>query len=320
MRWCRLLFGREFPLTPSLGLRIWDFLFASCLDLGPASASASQSEHGVGGPLASTALLGAVADLVLAMLLFVREDLLSDDNNVTMGVLMHYPPVESVSPILDVADMLKRGVLQATMGSGSRERTTSGSGSAAAPKKRGSAGPPAWLLRGGAASSASPVPAPEPAPALPMPAEGSLASLLGNLSAFVADPLGSVTSPVQATQPKAVVAPSIPPPAPAPAPSPAPSPASAPAPVPVPATPPPVAAAAVSAAATKAAAAAAATSLLAAKVSDRLSSLGDALSRAQSVMVNESDLRQDTARKVRMLANVLAGLASVDEYDALSSR
>jgi len=37
-------------------------------------------------------------------------------------------------------------------------------------------------------------------------------------------------------------------------------------------------------------------------------------------MVNESDLRQDTARKVRMLANVLAGLASVDEYDALSSR
>jgi hypothetical protein len=59
---------------------------------------------------------------------------------------------------------------------------------------------------------------------------------------------------------------------------------------------------------------------LAAKVSDRLSSLGDALSRAQSVMLDERDLRQDTARKVRMLANVLAGLASVDEYDALSSR
>ena len=248
-----------------------------------------------------------MADLVLAMLLFVREDLLSDDNNVTMGVLMHYPPVESVSPILDVADMLKRGVLQATMGSGSRERTTSGSGSAVAPKKRGSAGPPAWLLRGGTTSSTSPVSV--PVPTLPMPAEGSLASLLGNLSAFVADPLGSVTSPVQATQPKAGVAPSTPP---------APAPTQAPAQFPAP--PPPVVPATVSAAATKATAAATATTLLAAKVSDRLSSLGDALSRAQSVMLDERDLRQDTARKVRMLANVLAGLASVDEYDALSSR
>jgi TBC1 domain family protein 5 len=30
MRWCRLLFGREISMTPSHGLRVWDYLFACC--------------------------------------------------------------------------------------------------------------------------------------------------------------------------------------------------------------------------------------------------------------------------------------------------
>jgi TBC1 domain family protein 5 len=30
MRWCRLLFGREISVTPTHGLRVWDYVFACC--------------------------------------------------------------------------------------------------------------------------------------------------------------------------------------------------------------------------------------------------------------------------------------------------
>jgi hypothetical protein len=52
-------------------------------------------------------------------------------------------------------------------------------------------------------------------------------------------------------------------------------------------------------------------------VGDRLYALSEHLSRLQGrVMLDEAEVRADTARRVRMLANVLAGLVELSEYDA----
>jgi hypothetical protein len=108
MRWARLLFGREFPLTDTHSLRLWDYMFSYCGEWGysqPDAASSASSSTASTSPAAMKAvpllatgkrlnaeetmirnqvsvdvglgdevprpLLRAVADLMLAMLLYV---------------------------------------------------------------------------------------------------------------------------------------------------------------------------------------------------------------------------------------------------------
>ena len=165
MRWSRLMFGREFPLSHSQSLRVWDFLFASCLEFVSSEAAGSggsgsgtgSGSGGVGGAGGGyTPLLNAIGDFILSMLLFVRDDLICDDSNVTIGILMHYPTVETVASIIEVSSMVKSGAIAAALGK-IKEGTASTSFSAAGVqagcmqggghRKRGSksGSPPAWL-------------------------------------------------------------------------------------------------------------------------------------------------------------------------------
>ena len=57
-------------------------------------------------------MLIAVGNFMLAMLLHVRQDLIDGDDNSTLALLMHYPEYEDITPVLDLADMIRRGVLQ----------------------------------------------------------------------------------------------------------------------------------------------------------------------------------------------------------------
>ena len=56
-------------------------------------------------------ILESLADFMLAMLLHIREDLLHGDNSTTLQLLMRYPAVDDITPIMDLADMIRRGVL-----------------------------------------------------------------------------------------------------------------------------------------------------------------------------------------------------------------
>lgn len=118
MRWSRLLLGREFECSDTQTLRIWDYIFASCaspnsdldnvLDSPPAAADVikSRSRYSVTSPL-----LLAVGHFMLAMLLHIRQDIVEGDGNTTLSLLMHYPQFPDITPILDLADMIRRGVL-----------------------------------------------------------------------------------------------------------------------------------------------------------------------------------------------------------------
>uniref|UniRef100_A0A8D0G9R2 TBC1 domain family member 5 n=1 Tax=Sphenodon punctatus TaxID=8508 RepID=A0A8D0G9R2_SPHPU len=74
LRWVRLLFGREFPLQDLLV--IWDALFAdsNTLDL--------------------------VDYIFVAMLLYIRDALISSNYQTCLGLLMHYPPIEDVHSLI----------------------------------------------------------------------------------------------------------------------------------------------------------------------------------------------------------------------------
>ncbi|KAM9308612.1 TBC1 domain family member 5 [Gastrophryne carolinensis] len=74
LRWIRLLFGREFPLQDLLV--IWDALFADSITL-------------------------ELVDYVfIAMLLYIRDVLISSNYQTCLGLLMHYPPVGDVHALI----------------------------------------------------------------------------------------------------------------------------------------------------------------------------------------------------------------------------
>jgi hypothetical protein len=121
IRWSRLLLGREFPMTHKHCLRIWDYMFATCrsqvnvdapaefrteVGLTPQESIALRSRYGP-----YTPLLAALGDFILAMLLQIREKLAESDSSGCMGLLMRYPGMDDITPILDLADMIRRGVL-----------------------------------------------------------------------------------------------------------------------------------------------------------------------------------------------------------------
>jgi Rab-GTPase-TBC domain len=90
LRWVRLLFGREFHLDDLLSL--WDGLFAF--------------------DGASLSLIDYVA---VAMLMFIRQDLLNMDNSSVLKRLFNFPPVESVHIFIERAINLKIGKKPATV-------------------------------------------------------------------------------------------------------------------------------------------------------------------------------------------------------------
>ncbi|XP_045153461.1 TBC1 domain family member 5 isoform X2 [Echinops telfairi] len=74
LRWVRLLFGREFPLQDLLV--VWDALFADGLSL-------------------------SLVDYVfIAMLLYIRDALISSNYQTCLGLLMHYPPMGDVHSLI----------------------------------------------------------------------------------------------------------------------------------------------------------------------------------------------------------------------------
>ncbi|XP_038615854.1 TBC1 domain family member 5 isoform X2 [Tachyglossus aculeatus] len=74
LRWVRLLFGREFPLQDLL--IIWDALFADSITLG------------------------LVDYVFVAMLLYIRDALISSNYQTCLGLLMHYPPIRDVHSLI----------------------------------------------------------------------------------------------------------------------------------------------------------------------------------------------------------------------------
>ncbi|XP_023410702.1 TBC1 domain family member 5 isoform X2 [Loxodonta africana] len=74
LRWVRLLFGREFPLQDLLV--VWDALFADGLSLS------------------------LVDYIFIAMLLYIRDALISSNYQTCLGLLMHYPPIGDVHSLI----------------------------------------------------------------------------------------------------------------------------------------------------------------------------------------------------------------------------
>nr|XP_045241128.1 TBC1 domain family member 5 isoform X8 [Macaca fascicularis] len=74
LRWVRLLFGREFPLQDLLV--VWDALFADGLSLG------------------------LVDYIFIAMLLYIRDALISSNYQTCLGLLMHYPFIGDVHSLI----------------------------------------------------------------------------------------------------------------------------------------------------------------------------------------------------------------------------
>ncbi|XP_077124985.1 TBC1 domain family member 5 [Ranitomeya variabilis] len=74
LRWVRLLFGREFPLQDLLV--VWDALFAD------------------------SNTLALVDYIFVAMLLYIRDALISSNYQTCLGLLMHYPPIGDVHSLI----------------------------------------------------------------------------------------------------------------------------------------------------------------------------------------------------------------------------
>ncbi|XP_054547136.1 TBC1 domain family member 5 isoform X2 [Talpa occidentalis] len=74
LRWVRLLFGREFPLQDLLV--VWDALFADGLSLS------------------------LVDYIFIAMLLYIRDALISSNYQTCLGLLMHYPIIGDVHSLI----------------------------------------------------------------------------------------------------------------------------------------------------------------------------------------------------------------------------
>ncbi|XP_051526365.1 TBC1 domain family member 5-like isoform X2 [Myxocyprinus asiaticus] len=74
IRWVRLLFGREFPLQDLLV--VWDALFADSITLD------------------------LVDYVFVAMLLYIRDALITSNFQTCLGLLMHYPPIGDIHSLL----------------------------------------------------------------------------------------------------------------------------------------------------------------------------------------------------------------------------
>lgn len=105
LRWLRLLFGREFHLADVQV--VWDAIFAYASEElrtggGPAVAPPADA------PSTARCTFVLVEDFALAMLMYVREELLSNDFNRAMKRLLKFPPVGDVRHLVERALQLRR--------------------------------------------------------------------------------------------------------------------------------------------------------------------------------------------------------------------
>ena len=91
LRWVRILFSREFSIANTV--RIWDFLFAQILPGEPASFPST------------------IDYFAIAMVLNIRQSLLSSDNSGCFSLLLKYPSVDHVGQLLDLTVRVKQGSL-----------------------------------------------------------------------------------------------------------------------------------------------------------------------------------------------------------------
>ena len=95
MKWIRLLLGREFPLEEVLSL--WDAMFS---DHHEACCKGSK-------PVAGGRGLELLEYICVAMIIYVRADLLGKDNMGCLQRLMKYPPVDNVKVFVTSAINLR---------------------------------------------------------------------------------------------------------------------------------------------------------------------------------------------------------------------
>lgn len=81
LRWLRLLFIREFPLSQTM--KLWDVIFA---DFAVSKQTVKVWES-------------VVPEIALSMLLFIARELVQSDHTDTLRRLMRYPPVEDITMI-----------------------------------------------------------------------------------------------------------------------------------------------------------------------------------------------------------------------------
>lgn len=164
LRWLRLLFCREFHLEDTL--LVWDAIFADSFD-GPGLGPLRYAKGG--GTVAERAEAASVAlPLVdytaVAMLLFLRRDLITADESECLQRLLKFPPAESVRSFTDLAAKLRAGA-----GSGREGLAASPLAADGLPGPAGSPTSPSGGSGASAPQATSPVaggyPAQPPAPA-----------------------------------------------------------------------------------------------------------------------------------------------------------
>ncbi len=138
------MLGREFPVTHSHVFRLWDFMFAACFDAefndtkqkkqlqdedsvpnvyslyANSIMRGYRKETNVNAKKESkgsnklvyviTPLLGSLGDFMLAMLIQIRDELLESDSNSVIAYVMRYPQRDSVTSLVECADMIRRYV------------------------------------------------------------------------------------------------------------------------------------------------------------------------------------------------------------------
>lgn len=85
MKWTRLLFSREFPMTHQQGFRIWDYIFSYCLEFDSSNLMPSDIISEISNVNTSkeallskarygpySLLLAGISDIMIAMILSVN--------------------------------------------------------------------------------------------------------------------------------------------------------------------------------------------------------------------------------------------------------
>jgi len=112
LRWLRLLFCREFHIDDTVAL--WTCIFADATSpavpaLTPYARAKKQDAEGVAIAEAASQALPLVDYFALAMIEYLRSQLLVSDESGCLQRLMKFPPVENVFTLVSMAKKLREG-------------------------------------------------------------------------------------------------------------------------------------------------------------------------------------------------------------------
>lgn len=145
LKWSRLLFGREFPVKNLF--YIWDYIFATCFEIEneqveepapPISLDGTvkkkpiniyslieavrilkgRSTSNIGKRIKKkkvsyelTPLLGGIGDVMLAMLLLIRDEIMQESEEKFLILLMNYPTSIETINILQMVNKIRKGLI-----------------------------------------------------------------------------------------------------------------------------------------------------------------------------------------------------------------